>query len=320
MKQAIYLDYAAATPMDTLILDSMMPFFTDAFYNPSANYSPAKNIRLAVDQARKRVANVLGAKSEEIVFTAGGTEANNLVINGIMEQYSGKNLIISAIEHDSVLEASKKYRNKIVPVDEKGIVLLNKLDQLINDDTVLLSIIFASNEVGTIQPIKEIASKIRFIKADRLSRGIKTPIYLHSDASQAPNYLDIHHSSLGVDFMTLNGGKIYGPKQSGILFIKSGINLSPIIVGGGQENNLRSGTENVAGIVGFSFALEKAQLLRKSEYSRILELQKYLIDQLKTQLKDVIFNGSLKKRLPNNIHITIPGVDNERLLILLDIN
>src|ERR1039458_751593 len=267
--KTVYLDYAAASPMDDNVRKAMEPYFKDSFFNPSATYSKARIVRSAVEASRERVALILGAKSSEIIFTAGGTEANNLAIAGVISAHPKSNLVISAIEHPSIYTVANNFNSRICPVDGRGIIKIDELIRLIDDNTVLVSIIYVSNEIGVIEPLKEVATLLQSVRKDRLERGIKRPIYFHTDACQAANYLDLHVSKLGVDLMTLNGGKIYGPKQSGILFIKSSVRLSPIIFGGGQERGLRSGTENVAGVVGFAQALEKAQENRKTESVRL---------------------------------------------------
>ncbi|MEI9914112.1 MAG: cysteine desulfurase family protein [Candidatus Saccharibacteria bacterium] len=316
-KQSVYLDYAAATPMSPEVLAAMQPYFKTAFYNPSATYDAARKIKQDVEQARSKVASIIGAKSSEIIFTAGGTEANNLAIKGVMEAHVGANLVISAIEHPSIYEPAKDYDQKVCAVDRSGLIDLKKLTNLIDDKTVLVSIMYVNNEIGVIQPLSYIARIIKAVRADRLERGLKLPIYFHSDACQAANYLDLHTSKLGVDLMTINGGKIYGPKQSGALFIKSDVRLKALIEGGGQERNLRSGTENVAAIVGLSLALEQAQYRRKDNSDKLSKLQADFIDKL-SKLEGATINGSLSKRIVNNVHVTFDGVDNEWLLIKLD--
>jgi cysteine desulfurase len=235
-----------------------------------------------------------------------------------MNNFEGKNVISSSIEHDSVLQPVSQYVHKIAPVDQKAVIDLDKLFDLIDDNTVLISIMYANNEVGSIQPIKSISQKIHDLRKQRLLSNNLTPLYLHVDASQAVNYLDLHHARLGIDLMSLNGGKIYGPKQTGVLFVKSGIILKSNILGGGQERNIRSGTENVPGAIGLAKALEIAQSTRKDEVIRLNELQSLFIKNITKSLPETIINGSLKNRLPNNIHLSFPGIDNERLLSILD--
>jgi cysteine desulfurase len=318
LKKQIYLDYAAATPVDAGVLAAMQPYFTQRFYNPSATYDTARSVKKDVEAARAKVALVLGARSAEIIFTAGGTEANNLAVRGILEQFPGSNVVVSAIEHESVLAAAQLYDHKLAPVDKQGIVDVNSLVKLIDDKTVLVSVMYANNEVGTIQPIKDIAQALKAIRRTRQAKGIARPLYFHTDAAQAANYLDLHVSRLGVDLMTLNGGKIYGPKASGALFVASHVQLRPQILGGGQERGQRSGTENVAAIIGFAEALTLTQSLRHDEALRLSNLQKLFFGLLQEKIPGVVINGSLSHRLPNNLHLTIPGEDNERLLIELD--
>jgi cysteine desulfurase len=260
----------------------------------------------------------LGARSTEIIFTAGCTEANNLAIHGIMQLYPDKKVVVSGIEHESVLAPASQYDCVQAPVSSDGLIDLSALEALIDDDTVLVSVMQANNEVGTIQPLREISAIISKILGSRRQAGSLLPLYFHSDATQAANYLDLHVSGLGLDMMSLNGGKIYGPKQSGLLWLKSGIELKPLLQGGGQERNIRSGTENVPNIIGLSAALDIAQSKKAVESARLKALQQLFFELIKRKIPGSIINGSLKKRLPNNIHITIPGQDNERLLIGLD--
>jgi cysteine desulfurase len=314
-RAAIYLDYAAATPVDKRVVAAMLPYFSEKFFNPSAMYSQAADVAKDMAAARANVAHWLGARPSEVIFTAGGSEANNLAIQGVMRRYPGANVVVSAVEHESVLAPASLFSCKIAPVDRGGIVNVAKLAERIDDKTVLVSIMYANNEVGTIQPIREIA---QMISAKRAQRSGKLPLYFHTDAAQAANYLDLHMSRRGVDMLTLNGGKIYGPKQSGALVVRGGVDLQPIIIGGGQERGQRSGTENVAAVIGFTKALELAQQSRHEETHRLQTLQQYFFDHIEQALPQAVINGSRKKRLPNNVHLTIPGADNERLLIQLD--
>jgi cysteine desulfurase len=314
----IYLDHAAATPLEPSVLTVMQPYFSDKFYNPSALYGAAQSVARDLADARATVAGLLGARPIEITFTAGGTEANNLAIAGVMTAFPDKKVLISAIEHDSVLETARQYDYDLVPVTEQGITDVAALEKVIDDSTVLVSIMYANNEIGTIQPIREVTQLVSRIRRARKAAGNDLPLYVHSDAAQAANYLDIHVSRLGVDLLSLNGGKLYGPKQTGALYVRSGTRLKPLVRGGGQEHGLRSGTENVAGAVGFAEALRLAQELRPDETRRLQDLQRHFMQSLRQAIPEVVFNGSLKRRLPNNVHLTIPGIDNERLLYQLD--
>ncbi len=313
----IYLDHAAATPVDPRVLATMQPYFAANFYNPSATYDAARAVRKALDAARGRVAHWLGAKSNEVIFTAGGTEANNLAIHGVMRQFPKSNIVVSAIEHDSVLVPANRYDCRQIKVQTDGRLDLDDLRAKIDDQTMLVSIVYASNEIGTVQPLREVAKIIDEKRAER-SGAKALPLYFHSDACQAANYLDLHVNRLGVDLLTLNGGKIYGPKQSGALFVKAGVELQPLIDGGGQERGLRSGTENVAGAIGLAEALDLAQTMRQTESRRLRSLQAHFLELLAEKIPAAVVNGSLKYRLPSNLHFTIPGKDNERLLVELD--
>lgn len=324
-KVPIYLDHAAATPLDPRALAAMQPYLTDSFYNPSATYQAAREVRKALETARAGVAHWFGARPSEVIFTAGGTEANNLAILGVAQSYPGSHLVSTAIEHDSVLQplaglAAGGWTYDLALPTVDGLIGPASLTKLVNDQTVLISVGYANNEIGTVQPIRRLGQAVGAIRTDRRRRGVKRPLYLHTDACQAANYFDLHASRLGVDLMTINGGKIYGPKQSGALYVKAGVQLAPLILGGGQEHGLRSGTENVSAVVGLAKALELAQVRRHEEAHRLQQLQQQFIIALRQRLPEAVINGSLKHRLPNNVHLTIPGQDNERLLIQLDEN
>ncbi len=314
----IYLDHAAATPLDASVLGAMQPYFSERFYNPSAGYMAAQKVRADLERARAAIAAQLGVRASEIIFTAGGTESDNLAITGIMQQFPDANAVVSTIEHDAVLESARQFNCSATLVDEQGMLRLDDLESKVNDQTVLVSIMYANNEVGTIQPIRRVSLLIEKIRDERRKKGNRLPLYLHTDACQAANYLDLHVSRLGVDLMTLNGGKVYGPKQSGILYVSSNVRLQPLVRGGGQERNLRSGTENVAACIGFAKALELAQAKRHEETRRLGDLQVFTFKLIREKLPGVVINGSEKHRLPNNIHLTLPGQDNERLLMELD--
>ncbi len=318
IKKIVYMDHAAATPVDSRVKLAMDPYFSDKFYNPSANYLSAKAVSKDIDNARAGIAHWLGCKSNEIVFTAGGTEANNLAINGVMELYPEANLVVGAIEHESVLKPAEKYNHKIAQVLPDGQIDLKKLESLIDNNTVLISIMYANNEIGTIEPLLKISRIISKLRKNRRNSNNSLPLLLHTDACQTPSYLDLHVSRLGVDLMTLNSGKIYGPKQFGALYVNRHIELSPQILGGGQERGLRSGTENPANIVGFAQALALVQENRIEESNRMKQLQDYFIDKITKNISTVKINGSRSKRLPNNIHLTFMGQDNEILLMKLD--
>jgi cysteine desulfurase len=318
MSRKIYLDYAAATPMDPAVLAAMMPYFSDQFYNPSAIYLRAKSVKNKIEDSRRSVAKIIGAKPAEIVFTAGATEANNLAIQGVMQQFPDGEVLLSSIEHESVLEPAGLFKHNKIPVDKNGLVQISKLGNLINNRTVLISVMLVNNELGTIQPLHKIAAIIDEIRTRRLAIGNKRPLYLHTDAAQAGNYLDLQVSRLGADLISINGGKIYGPKQSGILYVKTGTKLAPQIVGGGQEFSLRSGTENVPAIVGLAKALELAQAGRAAQSAKVSQLRDDFEAQIGQKLPRAVINGSKKHRAPHISSLSFDGVDNERLIMELD--
>ncbi len=317
-QKPIYLDYAAATPLDERVLAAMQPFWGEQFYNPSSSYLVARTVRAAIETARSRVAYWLGARSSEIIFTAGATESINIAIQGVMRRFPGTTVLTASTEHDAVLAAVMPYSHKVVTVLPNGTANLEELKTLIDDQTTLISLAYANNEIGTIQPLRDVAELVAAIRLERQQSGNTLPLYVHTDASQAAGYLDLHAARLGVDLLTLNGGKIYGPKQTGILYIKAGTHLDPFLRGGGQESNLRSGTENVPGIIGFATSLDLVQQARKESVVKLTVLRDELQRKLLQAFPGATINGNLKKRLPNTLHISWPGLDGERLVMLLD--
>jgi len=318
MPRTIYLDNAAATPLDESVFVAMQPYLTSQYYNPSAQYAAARSVKKDLEAARAAVAHWFGSRPSEITFTAGGTEANNLVVHGVMRQYPEANVVVSEVEHDSVLNPAKHYSHKLLSVLPDGVVDLVALQGLIDDNTALVSIQYANNEVGTLQPIRKVTQIVAEIRKLRQKQGNSLPLYVHVDACQAPAYLDIHASSLGADFVVINASKIYGPKQTGALFCRGGVVLDSYILGGGQEHGLRSGTENIANAVGLAAALDLVQNRRHAEVTRIQGLQKLFFDEVQKKIPFIVINGSRKNRLPNNVHLTFPGQDNERLMMQLD--
>ena len=314
--KTIYLDYAAATPMDAKVTAAMQPYFSQKFHNPSSIYLAGRAASQALEDARSAVAQILGAKPAEIIFTAGATEANNLAIQGVMKDFPECEVLVSTIEHESVLAPAAIFNYHMVPVDSKGRVDLQKLETMVSDKTVLVSIGLVNNEIGTVQAMPDISKILNKLRKLRGSKG--RPLYLHSDCAQAPNYFDLHVSRLGVDLLTINGGKIYGPKQSGALYIRAGVQLQPLILGGGQESNLRSGTENVAGAAGLATALSLAQKKRSDEAKRMAKLRQQFIAGLEKNIPVAIVNGSAKHSAPHIVSVTFPDVDNERLMMELD--
>lgn len=312
-QQLIYLDHAAATPLDRHVLDVMMPYFSDRFFNPSSPYLPAVEVRQDYDMAKHKLASLIGGKPGEIIITAGATESINIAFNA-----SSAHVVVPEIEHPAVIECAKKHDFSLVKPDKYGRVSAGAIKMAIKPDTVLVSVALANNELGTIQPIREIAEAIKDIRNKRLEENNKTPLYFHCDASQGVGQLDVNVSRLGVDMLTLNAGKIYGPKQVGLLWFASHVRLNPYVVGGGQELSIRSGTENVAGVIGFAKALEKACEHRKFESDRLLKLRDVLENSLKESFPHAIISGHPKHRLNGHLHISFPGLDGERLIFLLE--
>lgn len=313
----LYFDYAAATPVADRVLEQMRRFEQDVFYNPSALYTPARVATAALDEARQLVAESIGARSSEVIFTAGGSESTNLAVSGVMRQYPDGNIVVSAIEHDAVLEPARQYDCRQLGVDESGRIIIDQLDQLVDKNTVLISIMLVNNEIGVVQDISRAVEWVASQRRLRAEQGNTTPLLLHTDACQAPLYIDVNVHRHGVDLMTLNGGKMYGPKQSGLLYVRAGVVLAPQIRGGGQEFGLRSGTENVAQAVGFAHALQAAQEQRKDRAQTIAGLRDDLMNRLE-EMNGVSVNGSRKHRIANNVHITLTGSDNERMIFALD--
>jgi cysteine desulfurase len=314
----IYLDYAAATPVDERVMAAMQPYRTQDFYNPSALYTTARQVKSALHLARKRSGAVLGAKPGEIYFTAGATEANNIAIAGIMQRFPGKTMRISAIEHDSVRQPARAYaEHQEIGVGVDGLLRLEDVEAAIDEDTVLISVEYVNSELGVIQPLRDIARIVSDVRARRQNSSNNTPLYLHTDVSQAAGRLPLDVSELGVDMATINAGKIYGPKQSGLLYVRRGVQLQPIVYGGGQEGGIRTGTENVAFAVGTAAALEIADEFRSDEQKRLRAFQRRMFDCAR-QLGGVV-NGDVTRRISDNVHVSFPGVDGETLVHHLDV-
>ncbi|MDK2899218.1 MAG: cysteine desulfurase [Patescibacteria group bacterium] len=311
--ELIYLDHAAATPLDRRVLMAMQPYFSDEFYNPSSPYAPAVAVRRVYESAKHLIASQIGAKPGEIIITAGATESINLAFNDI-----DGHIIVPSAEHHSVLNCAKKLDATTVSVDKYGMVSADFIKAAIRPNTQLISVALANNELGTIQPLRDIAQVIKAERETRLLNDNKTPIYFHSDASQGVGQIDINVARLGVDMLTMNAGKIYGPKQVGLLWVASHVRLSPQIVGGGQERGIRSGTENVAGVVGFSRALELVNDHRKYESERLAKLRDSLQMVLVNTFDKAVVSGHPKHRLAGHLHISFPGIDGERLVFILE--
>jgi cysteine desulfurase len=312
-EEVIYLDHAAATPVDPKVLAAMQPFFSVDFYNPSAPYAPAVAVRRAYEAAKQTIARAIGAKGDDIVITAGATESINLAF----ASFEG-HVVTSNIEHHAVLAAARTHEHTLVAAHERGFVTAAHIAAAIQPTTVLVSIALANNELGTIQPLRDIAEVVRTERAARLSRGDHTPIYLHSDASQGVGQLDVNVARLGLDLVTLNAAKVYGPKQVGLLWAAPAVVVKPTIVGGGQERGLRSGTENVAGTVGFAKAMELASQHRQFESKRLMKLRDTLQKKLLSAFPDMVISGHQKHRLAGHLHVSFPDLDAERVLFGLE--
>jgi cysteine desulfurase len=308
----------------------MKPFWNEQFYNPSSLYEEAVSVKKVVGDARQTIARLLSVQSREIIITGSGTESANMAVLGVYEAVKKNwkkdmppHIIVSAIEHPAVLESAREVARRggtmsSIAVSEKGIVNVEELKRSITPETILVSVMYANNEIGTVQPIREIGTMLKEVRAERLAQGNVTPLYFYTDASQAFNYCDCTVSMLGVDLMTLDGSKVYGPKGAGLLVVRGTIELQPVIYGGGQEQGKRSGTENVPLLVGFAKALEIAHEMRKEESKRLTVLRDSCIEQLLKAIPSARLNGDEKSRLPNNVNICIPHIDSEFAVIKLD--
>ena len=311
--ELIYLDHAAATPLDERVLAVMMPYFSDTFYNPSSPYALAVQARHDYEAAKHALAMCIGGQADDITMTAGATESINLMFASV----SG-HVVTSVIEHHAVLAAAALHECTLVPVSSKGMVDPATVADAIRPDTQLVSIALANNEIGTIQPLREIAEVVHKERQRRFEAGDETPLYFHTDASQGVGQIDVNVARLGVDAMTINAGKIYGPKQIAFLWAQHTVQLQPLVVGGGQERGLRSGTENVAGVVAFATALQLAVDHRNSEAKRLARLRDTLQSELLKAFPDAIVSGHIKKRLPGHLHLSFAGIDAERLVFALE--
>jgi len=326
----VYLDYAATTPVDPKVVKIMNAYHSDIFGNAASLHSFGRDSAKALDEAREKVAKFLSCDFHEVIFTGGATEANNLAILGLIKKFVLKDVgkkfhvITSAIEHSSVLETFKHIEEvglaevTILPVDSSGIISVESVQSAIRANTILISIMYANNEIGTIQPIREIGKLVKKVNEER-PEGPFQKLYFHTDAVQAGNYLNMNVLQLHVDLLTISGHKLYGPKGVGALYVRSGTPLENITYGGDQELSLRPGTHNIPAIVGFGEACALlTQEFKDKEVSRLTELRNDFINDLKKDFRNATLNGDLENRLPNNINISIPGISGETLLYLLD--
>ena len=310
----VYMDYNATTPCDERVFEEMSPYFSKEFGNPSSIYGLARNSRKALEIARERVAELLDCKTEEIFFTSGGTEADNWAIIGTAfgMREKGKHIITSSIEHHAVLNTCKflekmGYEITYLPVDRYGVVDVDALKKAIRKDTILVTIMAANNEIGTVQPIKEIAEIVK-------EKGI----YFHTDAVQVAGKVPVSVKDMNVDMLSLSGHKFYGPKGVGALYVRKGVKLIPFLYGGGQEKGKRAGTENVAGIVGLGKAAEIAMAEMAEEAERIGKMRDDLEKGIKEKIPEIIINGHPEKRLYNTLNVCIKYIEGESILLHLD--
>ncbi|OPY24848.1 MAG: putative cysteine desulfurase 2 [Methanomethylovorans sp. PtaU1.Bin073] len=312
----IYLDHSATTHVDTRVLDAMLPYFSEKFGNASSLHSFGQEAAEALAISRELVAAALGAKPSEIIFTSGGTESDNLAIKGATYMHSskGRHIITSVIEHPAVLRTCEELEREgfevtYVPVDSEGILDLKFLEDSIRHDTILISIMHANNEIGTIQPIKKISELIS-----------GREIILHTDAVQSVGKIPTDVNQLGVDMLSISSHKLHGPKGVGALYLRSGVNIMPLVQGGGHERGLRPGTENIPGIVGFAKAMSISKEQLEEDSKHMQHLRDSMIKEIQSRIPHVRLNGHEKTRLPNNVNMSFRHVEGESLLMLLDMN
>ncbi len=306
----VYLDYAAATPVDPRVIKEMIPYFNEKFFNPSAAYLASVEVKNDYLAAKEKIARFLGTKADNLVMTAGATESINLAFNG------RKNVIISGIEHPAVIKVAKtKQKCQITKVKPDGIIDLEDLQNKINDQVDFLAVSLVSSDLGTIQPISKISQIVKQVNQGRLVRGVQTKLVFYVDASQGFGAIKINLGRLGADLVTISGAKIYGPKQVAALWVNPGVEVKPLILGGGQEMGLRSGTENVPFVIGMAKAIE---LITKINYDQISKMRNQLEKYLIEKIKDIKIVGNPKKRLPNYLVFSVPGIEAERLIYRLE--
>ena len=314
MERLIYLDHGATTKVDERVLSKMLPYFSINYGNPSSMYFLGRRNKRAIEEARNDVASNIGAKSKEIYFTSCGSESDNLALKGIAyaNKHKGKHIITSKIEHPAILNTCATLKRQgfevtYLNVDRNGFIKLEELENSIRADTILISIMFANNEIGTIEPIEEIGKIAR-----------RNNIYFHTDAVQAIGNVKIDVQKMNIDLLSMSAHKFYGPKGVGALYVKEGVDFERIQDGGHQEKGKRSGTENVAGIVGLAEAIKYSYKEFEYNNKKILSLRNYFITKLKQINSNIKINGDLEKRLPGNINVTFPNIDGGQLLLKLD--
>ncbi len=320
LPRLIYMDHAATTPVRPEALEAMIPMFSQRFGNPSSIYRLAQDARKVVDEARLTVAKILGSRANEIIFTSGGSESDNTAIKGVAfaSKQWGNHIITTAIEHHAVLHTCQfleKFGFEVtyVPVDGNGVVDLKALERAVTDKTVLVSVMYANNEIGTVEPLAEVAGILR-AKGKQLGRNI----VFHTDAVQAPGALDLNVDHLGVDLLSLSSHKFYGPKGAGVLYVRRGTPFMPQQQGGAQERYRRAGTEDTPGIVGTAVALRLAVQEQAEESRRLTELRDKIISEIPKRVPGTRLNGHPTQRLPNNINLSFDGVEGEPILLGLD--
>ncbi|MEN9649627.1 MAG: hypothetical protein RL094_594 [Candidatus Parcubacteria bacterium] len=330
-KKRLYFDYASITPVDPRVADVMAETMQKYAANPASLYAEGVAAKKAMDTARVQVADLVEAHDDEIIFTSGGTEANNLAIKGVLQSAAASaqfaqakpHIVTTAIEHPSIFELVEVLGKNavdvtVVPVMENGIVDPKEIKQALRPETVLVSVMYANNEIGTIQPIAETAKAIRAFKKEKGIGSHGYP-YLHTDASQAAAYCSLRIPALNVDLLTLDGSKIYGPRGTGMLFVRRGVQIQSQMIGGSQESDRRAGTENLPGITGFALALSLSEKEKEQESARVAEMRDWLLSEIQKAHPHVVPNGDLEKRLPNNINVCIPEADGEFLVLKLDV-
>lgn len=323
LNKRIYADTASATPLAREVERKMKPYSRESFGNPGSLHREGVFARDTLDQSKKEVADILSANPDEIIFTSGGTESNNLAITGIMRNFSDSDfrphVLVTSTEHSSILQQENLADEfgvdwEVISVNRDGIVETKTLKEMLRPETVLVSIQYANNETGVVQDIPELRRVVRNFEKEHEG----SEIIFHTDACQAPRFLDLSVNKLGVDLMTLNGGKIYGPKGVGCLYVSRDTKIAPIIFGGGQEGGLRSGTENTPGIVGFTRALSLCQNAREKNNAKIKKLRDELGKSIEKNINNFQFNGSIASRLPHNLNVSFSGVSSEELVLWMD--